>query len=214
MIPDPVQKFIEAFSKLPSIGPRMATRLAFYLVGLPRGELQKLEAAFSGLKNLGRCPQCFFISAGGLCHVCRDPKRDKLSIAVVEKETDLLSLERTGKWNGHYLVLGSPERGMIETSQKLRLGHLKARIQKDLGGPSTGQSAMNPKTNRRGQDKIKEIVIALNPNAFGDYATEVIIQEFKDLAEKITRLGRGIPTGGEVEFADEETLASALERRS
>ncbi|MEK9194578.1 MAG: toprim domain-containing protein [Patescibacteria group bacterium] len=198
MIPEAIQKFIAAFSRLPSLGPRLVTRLAFYLTGLPKNDLRELESALSSLKNLGRCKQCFFLSNNGeLCGICSNPKREKSIIAIVEKETDLISLEKTANFEGQYLILGRfGDLDALETAQKLRLEHLKKRIISDLHG------------------KIKELIIALNPNAAGDYVAQVIAQEFKNLAEKITRLGRGIPTGGEIEFADEETLNQALKRRS
>ncbi|MEK7086835.1 MAG: toprim domain-containing protein, partial [Patescibacteria group bacterium] len=160
---------------------------------------KNLELSFANLKTLNRCPRCFFLKEArkNLCSFCSDPKRDKNIIAVVEKETDLLSIEKTGNFQGHYLVLGElPERGILESAQKLRLQTLKERIKKELNG------------------KAKEIIAAVNLTTFGDFTTHIIGQEFKELAEKITRLGRGIPTGGEIEFADEETLAQALERRN
>jgi len=176
----------------------MATRLAFFLAGLDKNNLKELEDAFAGLKKVSRCPNCFFIKAGGrLCSVCADPRREKNVIAIVEKDTDLLSLERARVFRGHYLVLGElAEAGALTPNEKLRLEHLKERIKRDLGG------------------RAKEIVIALSPSALGDFTAELIKKDFAGLAEKITRLGRGIPTGGEIEFADEETLRSALERRN
>lgn len=197
MIPDAIKNFIERFSKLPSLGPRAATRLAFYLIHLNKNELNDLESAFTGLKSLEKCPRCFFIkTSGNFCAICKNPQRDKYKIALVEKETDLLAFEKIGAWNGHYLVLGEIEnKGGMSTNQKLRLGHLKKIIREELGG------------------KAKEIIVGLNPNAASNLMSEIIKTEFKDLSLKITRLGRGIPTGGEIEFADEETLASSLERR-
>ncbi len=198
MIPEQIQKFIDSFSKLPALGPRLATRLAFYLINLDKNDLRVLETSLGDLKRLGRCKQCFFTKSGGnLCAICANPKRDKTTVAIVEKDTDLISLEKTGKFQGHYLLLGElPERGILESGQKLRLEHLKTRIGQELGG------------------KIKEIIIALNPTSAGDFTAELIKKEFAGLAGKITRLGRGIPTGGEIEFADEETLDQALERRN
>jgi recombination protein RecR len=196
MIPEPIQKFIEAFSRLPSIGPRLATRLAFYLSNLNKDDFKNLEESLSGLKKISRCRQCFFVGKTNLCNICSNPARHKQLIAIVEKETDLLSIENTGKFKGHYLILGTMSpKGTLEAGQRLRLQHLKNRILKDLGG------------------KIEELIIALAPDASGDYLTNIISQEFKDLATKITRLGRGIPTGGEIEFADPETLSQAIERR-
>ncbi len=199
MIPDAIQKFVEAFSKLPSFGPRAAMRLAFHLVGLDQSMFQSLVDGLAGLKNLDRCPRCFFLKERRekSCAICASPSRNAHIIAIVEKDTDVLSLERTGKWKGHYLVFGElPERGVLETSHKLRLKALEKRVSDELGG------------------KVSEIVIALNPTTFGDFAAGLIMQEFRDKAGKISRLGRGIPTGGEIEFADEETLGQALERRS
>lgn len=199
MIPDAIQKFVDAFAKLPSFGPRAATRLAFHLVGLDKSTLEHLLAGFTGLKELDRCPRCFFLKnrREKLCAVCAAPGRNAKTIAIVEKDTDLLSLERTGKWKGHYLVFGElPERGVLETAHKLRLKALEKRIMEECGG------------------KVEELVIALNPTTFGDFAAGLIMEGFKNNAARISRLGRGIPTGGEIEFADEETLGSALERRN
>ncbi|HXF44420.1 MAG TPA: toprim domain-containing protein [Candidatus Paceibacterota bacterium] len=198
MLPEPIKKFINVFSKLPSIGPRMATRLAFFLSGLDKNALKELEDAFAGLKKVSRCPNCFFIKSGShLCSICADPRRDKGTIAIVEKDTDLMSLEKTRAFGGHYLVLGElAEAGSLTPNEKLRLQHLKERIRKNLDG------------------KAKEILVAFSPSSIGDFTAELVKREFNGLAEKITRLGRGIPTGGEIEFADEETLRSALERRN
>lgn len=198
MIPEAIQKFIEVFSKLPSIGPRLATRLGFFLASLDQNSLREIEKAVGGFKFLNRCERCFSFKDKNkkYCNVCSDSSRDSKTIAIIEKETDLLSIEKTKTFKGNYLILGElAERGTLETSQKLRLQSLKERIKKEFDG------------------KTKEIIIAVNPNTFGDLVTGIIKEEFKDLAEKITRLGRGIPTGGEIEFADEETLRQALERR-
>ncbi|PIP29700.1 recombination protein RecR [Candidatus Jorgensenbacteria bacterium CG10_big_fil_rev_8_21_14_0_10_54_38] len=198
MLPASIKKFIEGFSKLPSLGPRLATRLAFYLLNLDRAELASLIDALGGLKRLNRCPRCFFFKEANaaLCTICANPARATGTIAVVERETDLLAIEKTGKFGGQYLILGElPEKGIFESTHKLRLAALKRHI-------------------GEGGGHLKELIIALSPTSFGDFAADVIGQEFKGLAEKITRLGRGIPTGGEIEFADEETLSSALERRS
>lgn len=199
MMPEPIKKFIESFSRLPSLGPRVATRLAFYLLNLDQATFRELEMSLSNLKTLNRCKRCLFLKEAKkpLCSICLDQKRRKDVIAIVEKETDLLSIEKTGRFDGQYFILGElAERGAFQTAQKLRLQNLKNRVQSEFGG------------------KIKELVIAVNPNAFGDFTADLIRQEFREFAEKISRLGRGIPTGGEIEFADEETLTEALERRS
>ncbi len=199
MVPEPIKQFIEHFSRLPSIGPRLATRLAFHLLSLDRTALRSLGSSLTELTALERCPRCFFFKDAGepLCSICASPGREPRVIAIVEKETDLLAIERTGRFHGHYLILGElPERGVLESVHRLRLAALKDRIAKECQG------------------KAQEVIVALNLNTFGDFIADLIRGEFKGLAEKITQLGRGIPTGGEIEFADEETLTSALERRS
>lgn len=199
MTPDPITKFIELFSRLPALGPRLATRLAFHLTSLDREALHGFAVALNNLKGLTRCERCFFLKqeTKKTCSFCSNASRDAGTIAIVEKDTDILALEQTGSFKGHYLVLGElPERGILESSHKLRLAALKERIRKELGG------------------KAKEIIVAVNPTTFGDFVVDTVRQEFKNDAERITRLGRGIPTGGEIEFADEATLNSALERRN
>lgn len=198
MLPEPIKKFVDAFSKLPGIGPRQATRLAFYIAGLGKGKVKEIADAVSELNNLTTCARCFrtHTGQGKLCSICGDPTRSPDVIAIIEKETDLLSLEKTGKFRGWYLILGELHKtGELEPEQKLRLASLKTFIQKELGG------------------KAQEVILAINPTVYGDLNASLIKKELEGLTDKITRLGRGIPTGGEIEFADEETLGEALERR-
>ena len=198
MLPKNIQKFIETFSKLPLIGPRMAHRLSFNLLKLNKQDFQNIESALYGLKNIDRCPRCFFIknTEDKLCKICSDSKRDKSQIAVVEKEIDLISIEKSRAFKGVYLVIGeSDNRNKLSAGQKLRLEHLKKLARK------------NP------EKKFNEVIIAINLTTEGDYLTQKISQEIKDSTKKISRLGRGIPTGGEIEFADEETLLNSLKGR-
>jgi len=198
MLPDPIKKFIEIFAELPGIGVRQATRLAFKFINSGKNKIDETAEAVSDLKYLKICSQCFFVYAGSnnLCDICRDKNRHQNIIAIVEKETDLISLERTKKFKGRYLVLGElTKTGILESVQKLRLNHLKDWIKKQFG-------------------QAEEIIIAINPTTFGDLNASIIAKELSDSAKKITRLGRGIPTGGEIEFADDETLGSALDRRN
>ncbi len=199
MLPEPIKKFIEIFSTLPSIGTRQATRLAFKLIDSGKAKIEEMAEAVSDLKYLKLCFQCFFVhqNKDNLCDICRDPNRHQSIIAIVEKETDLISLERTKKFKGRYLILGELSKtGVMESVQKLRLNNLKSWIKQKLGG------------------QAEEIIIAINPTTFGDLNASMIAKELSSFAKKITRLGRGIPTGGEIEFADEETLGQALERRT
>ncbi len=197
MLPRALQDFIEIFSRLPALGPRAARRLAFQLLSLDAQTLHHIERAVSDLKNIDRCPRCFFIKERGekLCHICRDEKRDPSTIALVLRETDLLSLERAGTFAGTYLILGEGRIGELSSAQKLRVKHLAQRIKSELGGMAS------------------EIILALPPTSEGDLLAAELRGFLKAYSRTITRLGRGIPTGGEVEFADPETLKNALEGR-
>ncbi len=205
-LPKPIKDFVETFSRLPGIGPRQTTRLAFWLLHQTKETQRNFYRAFTNLFSQTQvCPNCFFISeknnsADKLCKICRDRQRDHSIICVVEKETDLISIENTNKYRGVYHILG----GLISEidmtkKQKLTIPQLLTRIKKSVTMPP----------------KVKEIILALNPTSEGNltiYYLEKAIKEL-DLNIKITKLGRGLPQGGEVEFADAETLVNALEGR-
>ncbi len=197
-LPKPVEHVIEELSKLPSIGPRQAIRLAFYISRESKGELKGFAEAIDGLRSVKICARCFFIhqNEGELCDICKNPARKQSVIMVIEKETDLISLEDTKKFIGRYFIAGPiPKTGFLEPWQKERLASLKSFIQNDLGGTAD------------------EIILAFNPTSLGDFQASILVKEFYPLTKKISRLGRGLPTGGEIEFADDETLGSALDRR-
>ena len=199
MLPEPIKNFVDVFSKLPSIGPRQATRLAFYISSLGKTKIKEISDSTAALINLTTCARCFrtHLGTGKFCSICADPIRSKNLIAIIEKETDLLSLEKTKKFNGWYLLLGELHKtSELEPEQKLRLESLKTFIKKELNS------------------KAEEIIIATNPTVYGDLNASMLKKELDSYADRITRLGRGIPTGGEIEFADEETLGQALERRN
>lgn len=194
-LPAPIQTVVDELSELPSIGPRQAIRLAFFLIGEGKQNIRGLALGVAGLADIKICERCFFIhqNDGPLCDICKNPHRAQNVIMVVEKETDLISLENTGKFTGRYFVVGEiPKTGLLEDWQKLRLQSLKS----GLGG------------------KAEEIILAFNPTSLGDLQASLLTKELAPLAKKISRLGRGLPTGGEIEFADDDTLSSALERRS
>ncbi|MBI4094801.1 MAG: recombination protein RecR [Candidatus Liptonbacteria bacterium] len=198
-LPESIRRLIEQLSDLPSLGPRQARRLVFHLIGLGKNSIHDLAMSMRALEGVKICSQCFFVheNEGLLCDICGNAARKKGVIALVEKETDLLSIEHTGKFSGRYLILGSISKtGLLEEWQKLRLQALKNFAAKELGG------------------KADEIIIALNPTANGDFHASALMRELRPIAQKITRLGRGLPSGGEIEFADDETLGSALEKRS
>ncbi len=198
-LPLPIRKIIQSLEKLPSIGPRQATRLAFYLIAQGQNDIQALAQDLKFLAEIKTCAQCFFVhqNSDNLCDICRDPNRRKDLIAILEKETDLLSIENTKKFSGRYLIVGPISKsGILEEWQKLRLKSVKSFIQKELNG------------------KAEEIILAFSPTSHGDFNISVLIKEFSPLTKKISRLGRGLPTGGEIEFADDETLGEALTRRN
>lgn len=202
-LPKPIEKVVDELSELPSIGPRQAIRLAFYLISEGKQNIRGLATSIAELGDVKICERCFFIhqNDGLLCDICKNPHRAHGTIMVVEKETDLLSLENTGKFAGRYFVIGEiPKTGFLEDAQKLRLQSLKSFIQKE---PPAGLGG-----------KAEEIILAFNPTSTGDLQVSLLTKELAPLAKKISRLGRGLPTGGEIEFADDETLTSALERRS
>jgi recombination protein RecR len=199
MFSEEIKKFIEEFEKLPSIGPRQATRLAFYLIGSGQEKIDQLAQAVIGLKKIKICSRCFFVHSQktNICPICSDPTRIKDVFMIVEKETDLISIERTKRYQGLYLVIGQlTKSGVLEPWQKMRLGVLKKIITDEIPSKTA-----------------KEIILALNPTTYGDLNASLLEKELKDFSQKISRLARGIPTGGEIEFADEETLSSSILKR-
>lgn len=198
-LPEAIRKLRDELAELPSIGPRQATRLAFYLVSRGEESIGNLARDIDGLRQIKLCERCFFVhqNKDSLCNICKNPSRRREIIMIIEKETDLISLEDTGKFSGRYFILGLiPKTGFLEDWQKLRLKSLRAFVQKELGG------------------RAEEIVLAFNPTSLGDFHATLISKELAPFSKKISRLGRGLPTGGEIEFADGETLGSALEKRS
>jgi recombination protein RecR len=192
-----IQRLIEIFGKFPTVGQRTAARFVFYLIKLDRTRTQELVNAITDLKkNVKICPLCFNVyeSQKNLCPVCGESKRDKSILCVVTNETDLLAIETTKKYAGLYFILGGLISGLKEDDLKaLRLKQLEARIKNDLG--------------------IKEIILAINPTSEGQTTTIYLNQLLRPFGKKITKLGLGLPIGAELEYADEETLASALEGR-
>jgi recombination protein RecR len=199
-----VQKLIDQFSKFPTIGPRTAARFVFYLQKLSKKETKGLiESIINFKKSIKSCSFCFntFEGKKGLCQICKDPSRDKNLLCLVEKETDMISLEKTKQYKGLYFILS----GIVSVSKngrikKLQIQELVSRIK-------------NPQKLGILDAKFNEIILALNPTTKGDIAALRIQKILKPLDIKITRLGRGLPLGGELEYADEETLKSALEGR-
>lgn len=196
-----VKKLIDLFSKFPTVGPRTASRFTFHLIRLPKEEIDDFLTAVAALRHkVKACPSCFnsFESVKDLCEICANPIRDKSLLCVVANETDLDTLEKIKKYKGLYFVLGGQvSRLKKDDLGKLRIKELEERLKKS--------------------PEIKEIILALNPTTEGEVTAlylERILKPFcATQGKKTTRLGRGLPVGGELEYADEETLLSALEGR-
>jgi len=198
-----IDKLIGIFKKFPTVGPRTASRFVYYLMKLPKEKTDELTNAILELKNkIKLCQFCFnpYEAVRGptsnqLCPICADSRRDKTMLCIVEKESDLLSIENTKKYNGLYFILDI---------NNLRIQELKLRIK---------------------ENNFSEVIVALNPTPEGRAASVLVEQAIKEVQEnfsaqggpasgwKITHLAKGIPVGGELEYADEETLESAFEGR-
>lgn len=193
--PRAVTQLIEEFHRLPGIGPKTAQRLTFYLLRAPKEQAQSLAQAVLHLKErITTCSICSNIAEENPCAICRDESRDRSMVCVVEEPLDVLALERTREYRGLYHVLHgaiSPVEGI--GPEDLRIQELLARIQRDPG--------------------IREIVLATNPNLEGEATAMYLERLIKPLGVRLTRLARGLPMGGDLEYADEVTLTRALEGR-
>jgi len=193
-VAEPVARLIEEFAKLPGIGPKTAQRLTFYLLRCSKEEAEGLAEAIVAMKErVGFCSICFNISEASLCAVCSDGTRDERTICVVEEPLDVLALERTRGYRGRYHVLHgaiSPIDGI--GPDKLRIAELVSRVR---------------------SGSVQEVIIATNPNTEGDVTAAYLTRVLGPTGVKITRLARGLPSGGDLEYADELTLARALEGR-
>lgn len=192
-----IQKLIDLFAKFPTVGPRTASRFVFFLLQKSDEEINGLIKSIQDLKqNTKICPSCFnsFEDAGPLCSICGSNIRDKNLICVVANEIDLDSIEKTHKYKGIYFVLGGTVSALKKTDiEKLRIKELEEKIKN------------NP--------KIQEIILALNSTTEGESTILYLERTLKPLGKKLSRLGRGLPLGAELEYADEETLSAAFEGR-
>ncbi len=226
-LPSSLQKLINEFSKLPGIGPKTAQRLVFYLLKRDNIDISSLSSAIANLKQgVVFCSICHNMVETDPCGTCTDPRRDQSIICVVEEPLDALAIDKTGKYTGVFHVLGgalNPLEGI--GPEKLNVDSLIKRI-KDVGAalarPSSeagGSSYVEASADRQGrplqQASIKEIIIATNPSLEGEttamHLAKVIRQTYPQM--KITRIARGLPTGGDLEYADDITLMRAMEGR-
>ncbi len=191
---EPIARLIEELNKLPGIGPKSAQRLTYHLLRAPKEEVEALAEAIRAIKErLTLCSTCLNITDSDPCVTCRDEKRDRTKICVVEEPIDILPLERTKKYNGLYHVLHgviAPTEGI--GPEELRIKELLSRLN---GGVVT------------------EVILATNPNLEGEATAMYLQRLIAPLGIRITRLARGLPYGGDLEYADDVTLSRALEGR-
>lgn len=197
-IPKPVQNLVEAFERLPGIGPKTAQRLTYYLLHAPRTEAEKLSSAALEMKDKTViCATCFNIGEADPCWVCSDTSRDQSIVAVVENPLDVLAFEKSG-FKGLYHVL----HGVIAPLENIGPDQLHIR-----------ELLPRLKTSSAKATAVKELILATNPTMEGE-ATAMYIQKLiSPLDVKITRIARGLPVGSDIEYADESTLSRALEGR-
>jgi len=191
---DSIDRLIEEFSKLPGIGKKTAQRMAFYVLRIKKEEAKSLAQAITDVKERMKfCSACFNITEKDPCRICSDKKKDRSLICVVEESKDVIAIEKTGQYNGLYHVLG----GVLSPLDNVGPEDLKI---KEL-------------LNRLKQYKVKEVIIATNPSAEGEATAIYLAKLIKPLGIKVSRIARGIPSGGALEYADVNTLANAIEGR-
>ena len=192
--PEPVARLIEALQKLPGVGPKTAQRLTFFLLKRSPDEVNELADSLVQLKaRILHCTVCFNVTEEDPCRICRDPGRDARSLCIVEEPNDLLALERTGEFRGRYhVLLGalSPLDGIGPEDLKVR--ELLQRL--EAGG-------------------VEEVILATNPSVEGEATAIYLAKLLRPLGIRTTRIARGLPVGGDLEYADEVTLSKALEGR-
>lgn len=200
-IPSSIQSVIESFERLPGIGPKTAQRLTFYLLHVPQGELDKIASSVQNLKKgTVICSVCFSVDESDPCSICDSSTRDKSVVCVVEQPLDVLALEKSRKYNGVYHVL----HGRIDPlnnigPDEIFINQLFTRVKSSTNGHS-----------------ISEIILATNPTMEGEGTAMYISKQLKNSTQniKITRIGRGLPIGADLEYADSSTLDRAMEGRS
>jgi len=191
--PEPMGRLIAEFTKMPGIGPKSAQRLAFYILQASDGEVRELiDALQETKKKVGYCSNCFNISVEDPCEICGDENRDRTKICVVALSQDLIAIEKTREYNGHYHVLGgviSPLDGI--GPENLRIKELLKRLTKD----------------------VKEVILALNPTVEGEATVIYLTKLLKPLGVMMTRIAYGLPVGSDMDYADEVTLTKSFEGR-
>jgi recombination protein RecR len=189
-----LEDLIDNLTLLPGIGRKSASRIAFFILRLPLPKVEKFaENIVNARKNLKPCKRCGNLAVGELCHICSDPKRDSSIICIVEEPSDVAVLENAGDFKGVYHVLGgvlSPLDGV--GPEDINIASLKKRI----------------------SESVKEIILATNPNTEGEATAAYLIEILKPFKVRLSRIARGIPVGGFLEYADKTTLSKAMENRT
>jgi recombination protein RecR len=195
MFPKTFKKLIDHFSALPSVGPKMAERLVIHLFKQDKDKINQFAKDLHEFAtNVHFCTRCFHISQQqGLCSICNDQKRDSKLVCVVEDPLDVIAIEKTKSFNGTYHVLG----GNLSVMSKQQVGGLK----------------INELIKRVENEKIEEVIVATNPTTDGETTALYLARMLRPKKVKVTRIGRGMPTGGDIEYADEITLSSAIDGR-
>ena len=193
-LPEPLERLIQELSRLPGIGPKTAQRLAFHLLRAERERVERLAEVLVDLKaRLGWCERCFNIAEGPLCVVCSSGRRDETVICVVEAPLDVLAVERTGEYRGMFHVL----HGVLSPIDNVGPEdiHVPELLQRLAGG------------------EVQEVIVATNPDIEGEATSLYLTRLLKPMGLKVTRLAQGIPMGGDLEYADQATLARAISAR-
>jgi recombination protein RecR len=192
--PQPVERMIESLRRLPGIGPKMAERLSYYILKSPADEVARLIDSIQAAKTLIKlCGRCYTLSESDPCDICDDVSRDPSVLCVVETPQDLLALSQVKNYNGLYFVLGGA------LSPLDAVGPADIRVEKLI--------------NRLKKDSISEVILGTDMDAKGETTALYLSEQIKPLNIKVTRLGYGMPVGGDLEYADEMTLSKALEGR-
>jgi recombination protein RecR len=192
--PAPVARLIEALQRLPGVGPKTAQRMTFFLLKRPADEVRELSESLVAVKErIVYCRTCFNVTDEDPCRICADPARDDRVLCVVEEPNDLLAMERTGEYRGRYHVL---------------LGALSP-----LDGVGPDDLKVRELLVRLEQGDVAEVILATNPNVEGEATALYLAKLLRPLGPRVTRIARGLPVGGDLEYADQVTLSKALEGR-
>ncbi len=192
--PKSIAALIEHFQKFPSVGPKSAQRMAFYLLRMPLTEVEKFaQSMIDAKQNTRTCEICFNMSSSSPCEICSSPQRDKSTICVVAETKDLIAIEKTNEYKGLYHVL----QGLISP----------------MDGIGADDIRIKELLNRLTDEKVKEVILALSPSVEGEATSLYLSKLIKPFGVKISRIAFGLPVGADLEYADEITIAKALEGR-